>query len=666
LTTRDQRRSVTGVRDRLLSGRVVKGKHRPKPQPKDLPASSLVKVLLLLVPTVVIGGMYLWPFLTGHSLLPFGYDTPKYVWRANLVADRGLHALLGAAPEGFGVNADRPGYPVIAALARAVLGVTPLRLAFVLAAVMSVSIGLAAGAFAVRSLREPLWAFPIYAVAVGASVNVARTAVGYTDNLMFDAVAVAAAMLVIVIVQGRGGIAAGIVLLAGGTLVHWNFALLFALIVGALAALLLPASYRQWRNGDGLLATPSIRLGILVGGSAAAGAVALAAGPSLPYKVPHLSLRVIARKYTTFITPYRLPILGPVAALGIPALWWPKDQARRRALLLAVLWAGVGVGGIVALRVLHMAVPAYRFLGFALGIPILGAAAIAGLARLTSSRGGWAGVAVAVVLSTAALAFSASLAYDEWSSHDPSMSPEELGQVTMAGRYMETVGGTAPVVFVVSRQSVALVDHIVRSALPGDQITRALIYLGDTKNLLAGQPTLKQDTGSKFNGASLKSWPAVEAALPQQPMILFLSTLNPYVEPPDGFALESGVLVVRGPQPAAPIVPSDLIESPSAPVLVATALAVLLFFAGAGLGWTASLVPTGWLERVAVAPAFGIASLSLVGVAADRLGLRLLGPTGIALWVVAAALGWSPIAVRWIRARRAGDRSEDPRVVRVD
>jgi hypothetical protein len=615
----------------------VKGKHRPK----DRPAWPLASVLVLLVPTVVIGGMYLWPFLTGHSLLPFGYDTPKYVWRANLVADRGLHALLGAAPEGFGVNADRPGYPVIAALARAV-------------------IGLAAGAFAVRSLREPLWAFPIYAVAVGASVNVARTAVGYTDNLMFDAVAVAAAMLVIVVVQNEGGIAAGIELLAGGTLIHWNFALLFALMVAGLAALLLPASYRQWRSGGGLLATPSVRLGILVGGSAAAGAAALAAGPSLPYKVPHLPLRVIARKYTTFIKPYRLPILGPLAAAGIPALWWPKDLARRRALLLAVLWAGVGVGGILALRVLHIAVPAYRFLGFALGIPILGAAAIVGLARLTSSRWGWAGVALAVVLSTAALAVSASLAYREWSSHDPSMSPDELGQVTTAGRYMEAVGGTAPVVFVVSRPGVALADHIVRSALPSDQITRALIYLGDTENLLAGQPTLKQDDGSKFNGASEKSWPAVEAVLPQQPMIVYLSTLNPYVQPPPGWSLEPGVLVVRGPQPAAPIAPSDPIESPSAPALVGTALAVLLFFAGAGLGWTASLVPTGWLERVAVAPAFGIAALSVVGVAADRLGLGLLGPTGVALWVVAAALGWSPIAVRWILARRAGDRSEDP------
>jgi hypothetical protein len=618
------------------------------------PVRPLVDLLFLILSTAVIGGMYLWPFLMRHSLLPFGFDTPKYVWRANLVADRGLHALLGAVPEGFGVNADRPGYPVIAALVRSVLGVVPFQLAFVLSAVIGVSIGLAAGAFAVRSLGEPLWSFPIYAVVVGASVNVARTAVGYTDNLIFDAVAVAAALLVILVVQGEGGMAGGIVLLAGGALVHWNFALLFALMLGAFAGLLLPASFKQWRAGGGVLATPSIRLGMLLGGSALVGAGGLALGPSFPYTVPELSLSTIVRKYGTFIKPYRLPVLGPFVAAGLLALWWPRNQTRRRAFLLAVLWAGVGVGAIVALRVLHMAVPAYRFLGFALGIPILAAAGVVGVARLVSWRGGLAGVAVAALLSTAGVTFAASLAYREWSSHDASMSAEQLGQAATAGRYMEAVGGTAPVVFVVSRAGVGLEDHIVRSALPGDQIARALLYLGDTENLLAGKPTVHRVAESRFNRGSRLSWPAVQAVLDQQPMILFLSAFNDSAEStPQGSSIAPGVLVVRGPQPTVPIVASAPIEAPSAPALVGIALAVLLFFVAAGLGWTASLVPTGWLERVAVAPAFGIAALCVAGVAADRLGLGLLGPSGVGVSALAAALGWSPLAVRLFLARRA-------------
>jgi hypothetical protein len=627
-------------------------------RPTERPVRPLASVLVLFVSAIVIGGMYLWPFLTGRSTLPFGYDTPKYVWRANLVADRGLDALLGAAPEGFGVNADRPGYPVIAALVRAVLGVVPFELAFVLSAVIAISIGLGAGAFAVRSLGEPLWTFPIYAVAVGASVNVARTAVGYADNLIFDAVAVAAALLVILVVQSEGGIAGGIVLLAGGALIHWNFALLFALMLGAFAALLLPASFKQWRAGGGLLNTPSIRLGMLIGGSAMAGAGALALGPSFPYTVAELPVSIIERKYDTFIKLYRLPILGPAVAAGLPALWWPRSQTRRRAFLLVVLWAGLGVGGIVALRVFHMAVPAYRFLGFALGVPILVAAAIAGVARLASWRGGRAGVAVAVLLSIAGVAVAGSFAYRDWSSHDPSMSSEQLGQVTTAGRYMQAVGGTTPVVFVVSHAGVMLQDHIIRSALPGDQIARALLYLGDTANLLAGKPTMHRVEGSKFNRLSEKSWPAVQAVLDQQPLILFLSAFNDSAEStPQGSVIAPGVLVVRGPQPPVPIVASAPIEAPSPPALVGIALAVLVFFVAAGLGWTASLVPTGWLERVAVAPAFGIAVLCVVGVAADRLGLSLLGATGIGVSAVAAAIGWSPFAVRRFLAKRgaAGD-----------
>lgn len=623
---------------------------------KDRPAGPLTNLLVLLLPTAVIGAMYLWPFLTRHSVLPFGFDTPKYLWRANLVADRGLHALLGAVPEGLGVNADRPAYPVIAALVRSVLGVVPLQLAVVLSAVIGVSIGLAAGAFAVRSLGEPLWAFPIYAVVVGASVNVAWTARGYTDNLIFDAIAVAAVLLVILVVQGEGGMAGGIVLLAGGTLIHWNFALLFALMLGVFATLLLPASFKQWRDGGGLLATPSVRLGMLVGGSAAAGAGGLALGPSLPSTVPHLLMSTILRKYVMFIEPYRFSILGPAAVAGVPALWWPRHQSRRRALLLAVVWAGVGVGGIVALRLFHMAVPAYRFLGFALGIPILGAAAIAGAGRLASWRKGLAGVALAIVLSTAGVAVAVSLAYQTWSDHHASMSPEQLGQVTTAGRYLEAVGGTEPVVFVVSRPGLGLQDHIIRSALPGDQITRALLYLGDTGNLLAGQPTVKGGAKSRFNDASRASWPAVQAVLDREPMILFLSTFNASIgPPPEGWSLAPGVWVVRGPQPTVPIPAAAPIVAPSAPALVGIALAVLSFLVAVGLGWAASLVPTGWLERVAVAPAFGIAALAIVGVVADRLGLRLLGPTGMGVSAFAAGLGWSPLAVRRFLARRARD-----------
>src|SRR5438309_1602404 len=124
---------------------------------------------------------------------PVGYDTAKYVWRANLVDAEGTPALAGSAQSPLHVNADRPGYPVLIALLHAVTRVRPFDLTFVLPAVVASVIGLGAGAFALRVLREPPWAFAVYTIVVGASVNVALVAIGYADTLLAAAVLLAAA-----------------------------------------------------------------------------------------------------------------------------------------------------------------------------------------------------------------------------------------------------------------------------------------------------------------------------------------------------------------------------------------------------------------------------------------------------------------------------------------
>jgi hypothetical protein len=57
---------------------------------------------------------------------------------------------------------------------------------------------------------------------------------------------------------------------------------------------------------------------------------------------------------------------------------------------------------------------------------------------------------------------------------------------------------------------------------------------------------------------------------------------------------------------------------------------------------------------VALAPAFGIATLSLAGVVADRVGVLASGPPGIAVAAITAATGWSILALRRLRASRPG------------
>src|SRR2546427_53678 len=78
-------------------------------------------------------------------------------------------------------------------------------------------IGLGAGAFAVRVLEEPPWAFAVYAVAIGTSVNVALIAIGYADTLLASAALLAAATTAVLAAGGERTLAATILLIAGAT-----------------------------------------------------------------------------------------------------------------------------------------------------------------------------------------------------------------------------------------------------------------------------------------------------------------------------------------------------------------------------------------------------------------------------------------------------------------
>ena len=81
---------------------------------------------------------------------------------------------------------------------------------------------------------------------------------------------------------------------------------------------------------------------------------------------------------------------------------------------------------------------------------------------------------------------------------------------------------------------------------------------------------------------------------------------------------------------------------------------MLLLLGVVGLGWTASLLDSTWVGRLAVAPAVGLCALVLGGSFVGRVGLDLNGIAGTTLVVVLAAAGWIPFARRAARRRRAG------------
>src|SRR5205807_589761 len=110
-------------------------------------------------------------------------------------------------------------------------------------------------------------------------------------------------------------VAGAMFLMAGATLVHWNFTVMILAILVGLGVLLVPESVRARREGRALLRTPSGRLGLTVAGSAAASAAAFGFVPSGP-RAPALGAPQFTDKIHREVPQYRFAALGPAAAIG--------------------------------------------------------------------------------------------------------------------------------------------------------------------------------------------------------------------------------------------------------------------------------------------------------------------------------------------------------------
>ena len=617
-------------------------------------ALGVAGVVGVVGPTIVVAGLFLSLYTTHHQVVPVGSDTAQYMWRAKLVQSGGLDALRPAVPRPNKSNADRPGYPILAAIGRAVTGVTPFQLAYIAPAILAVVIGLAGAALAREALREPAWAFPAYAIFVGASVNVAVTGNGYIDNLVVDGILLAAALAALLVVDGRPSIAGAIFLIAGAAATEWTFAVFFlALVIGA-AVLLVPESIRVRRGGAGILATPTARLTALVVGAGAFAAGAFALVPAwrgLPSGVRHSGE---LRKLRYQLPSYRIPWVAPASAAGAAAVAaLPPRAPRLRSLVLLGIWA---LSPIPAAYLLHHGhnIPAQRILGFALAIPLLAAAAFVGLARFASAKLWWAGRALGALVLLAAMSGGVFLARQAWWTRQQMMTPSDLRSVELAGRYVATTPPGRPVVFVVEKPgapSRAIIPSFrrLRAFVPGVHVGDVYVYPGSVADALAGRPTY-DPTDKGQNAASNLSWPGLRPVFRRNPIIVILGVYNidyeHIQEDHPNWIVGPGIAVARGPRPTQRIQGVHVTLPLPTSTLVGKTVAVLLLLFMAGLGWAVALLPGGWLTRSGSAPAFGVAGLALAGLVADRLGFRLIGGSGIAIAAVSTAAGWALAAIR--------------------
>lgn len=595
-----------------------------------------VAALALLIPVVVIGAVFIMPYVRGDTDVPFGFDTPHYQWRANEVIADGPRALETFPVPSLNPAADRPSFPVVASIVRAAGGPAPDLFVFVVPAVFAIAIGLAAGAFAREVLEEPSWAFGVYALATGASFAVVRTAVGSIDNLLVDSVVIAAMTTSIVAAAGRRGAVGAVALLGAAALIHWIFAAVALVLIGVLGLALIPESRRELADGMQLRRVPAGRIGVIVGAGLIAGLAGLGLTSSIDFTAPHVRPSAVSRKTARRIPALWLPVGVPLAAAGGLALWWPRSQVRRWGCILLVAWAAsLAVGGLVYLARGSESIPLYRVAEFALAIPILGAAAIVAAARWACARG-VPGTIAAVLLVAGVLAFGAWSAEGSWAGSHSLMTPQTVREVAAATAYLEALPRDRPIVFVANDDRFIATDRSIRAALPGDLVRRTRTFIGDASDLLHGRPSSTDPTS-----ASALSWPGIEPILGERYVAVWLASTNlGYEAPPGSRAIAPGVRVVRGPAPSPSFVLPALVR-PSAGDLVSGTAASLAVLLVAGLGWAACLADVSWLSRVGMAPAFGAAFLTLAGVAAGRVGWASSGGRGIVLLVAVGVGGWA-------------------------
>jgi hypothetical protein len=635
----------------------------PSERPEQWAWSSLLPVLVVSAVAMIVLAFFLSIYPVKRYTVPIGWDQSEYLWRTTLAQAVGVANIDRPLPAVPTPKTGRPAFPVIAASISSLTGTHPFRVAMVLTPVMAAVIGLAAGALVAGVLRRPVWDLAAVALGVALSSLVVRLMMpeAYLDTMFAAAVFLAASIPLALSIELRPAVVPAMLLLAAGGIIHWSFFALIAATVLLAGVALAPRSWRVWRSGrNRLLDTPTARLGeALVGGAALAGVTTIGAlSGGVP--APRVDVAEFAKKLQRDVPKYKFPVTLPLAILGLVPLATgararSPDRDRHQFLLLFLLsWCAVVLVGYLARTVLHLSVPAHRFLSFALPVPILAVLGILALGRRAARVVPALGVAGVVLV----LGAGAIVGHVQWFEAKTFTDAAKVRSVVTAVAYVEAVGIPVdrPVVFVIETtdwNAAALWGHMIRAALPAERIPHAHVFVGSPQDFLDGRPADTPISRSYFR--------RVEPLYPADPVALVPASFNrtgypEWVSAHPDTLIADRVGVVQGPAPPPAIPNLAKAGPPVGPIswwrLGLLAAAALVTLGLCGLGWALAglgrwLVPA---EILAVAPAVGVGALVVGGVLVDAAGIRLAGPGG-ALTPVVIALAGAGIAL-WLRSRR--------------
>jgi hypothetical protein len=221
------------------------------------------------------------------------------------------------------------------------------------------------------------------------------------------------------------------------------------------------------------------------------------------------------------------------------------------------------------------------------------------------------------------------------------MSPEDLISGAEAGRIAATLPPGTPLVFVVDDLDASAtflathVANIARATVPPDRVQDVHVFVGRVPDYFLGRPTVKG--AEEYDALSAITL----ADLPPGPRAVFV--VHEFDRDPAAFtdphlhAWTEGVWSdVPAPRPLPPL-PGEPRASAPWPIAGAT-VAILALLWVIGAGW-ASWTFGDQVAAAAAAPAFGVATLTIVALALERIGVPLTGSWGPTIACALAGLG---------------------------
>ena len=582
---------------------------------------------------VVLVGLFVWPHVRHGYVFPVGPDVPVYLWWARV-----------AASEGISLVGERPGTVALIPTVGGALGLGLVPALAGLQYALGPAIGLAGAGLLRRrgSGGRTAW----LAGGVLAGLWATHLGGGFVANLAMAAPFVAAAA--VLARRTRRGTIGAAVLLGGSGLAHPQF-----FVVGT-AVLLLTAIWAGVRDrrvsasgGDAGRVLTALGAGVAIAG---AGLLAVQVGP--PRIGGETSKDAFLRRVgewrslrDTYVHRFQenwrrySPIMHTILVLG------GATHARGFSRRFLLAWLVLTVVAVPT-GVLTGWFPPDRVLTFAFCIPLLASVGLVWLGRLL---GRWW---LAWPVGTLLVVLTALPTVRAWNEETPFISPAELRAATLAGRIAATTEDGTPIVFVVhdpTSDTLFLASHalnVARATAPPGRVHDVAVFVGTVEDLRARKPTLG---GTRLRDlASITSIEDIPAE--PDPAIFVIADFDR-----DPGALETPGLVrwdavvsssVEG---ARPLPEADGELAPAAPgATTGATIRVLLLLLVVGWGWAwwaVGDVP----GALAVAPAFGVATLSISALALDRVGFGLGGAaTATAASALAGAGGY---LLAWLRLR---------------